>query len=179
MDQHPHTLVASGFLVKVICKRIDKCAVNMPVAGMHYQPGWLVYHKQVVVFVCDFERNIFRYNLHAPFAVRKMDCDYIVWLYLVVGFRGIPVNLYVAGLYGKLYPVAGGLLHVIGNVSVDTEQRLPVVYVESEMFEHSIFAQQLVCLVYVFFALRLRNIKVLFHSFQEFQEVTCLLSDRL
>ncbi len=49
-------------------QRVEQRAVGMPGRRMHHQPGRLVDHQNLVVFIDDVERNVLRH----PFALRLL-----------------------------------------------------------------------------------------------------------
>ncbi len=102
-------------------------------AGMHHQSGWLVYHQQVLVFIHDVERDVFRGDFHLVARTVHHHRHHIARLDAVVGFHCLAVDQYAPRLGCLLDAVARGFLHMVDQEFVYPQQLLPLVGYKPEM----------------------------------------------
>jgi hypothetical protein len=132
----PHARVIDiilGIILEVIGQRIDKSTVVIAVAGMHYQSGGFIDHKQMLVFIYDVERYILGYYLQFITGAVHDHSHHIKRLYPVIGLDRTTVDKYASCVGSLLHTVARRLFKTRHKKLVDTQKLLPLVGYESEM----------------------------------------------
>ena len=115
-------------------KGIHQRAGIVSVSGMHDQPCRFVDHQQIVIFVHDFYRNIFRENLESPWRPCHHNCHDILRLHPVIAFHRFAVRHNTTGIGSRLYPVTRSTEHPVYQKFIHTQQRLPAIGHEAEVF---------------------------------------------
>ena len=143
-------------------KSIHQRAGIVSVSGMHDQPCRFIDHQQIIIFVHDFYRNIFRENLESSRRPCHHDCHDILRFHPVIAFHRFAVRHNATGICCRLYPVAGSTEHPVDQEFIHTQQRLSAIGNEAEVFiqlRSLIFAlfrlQQVIYLLIIHFVQKL------------------------
>ena len=93
--------------------------LEVAVTGVYHQARLLVDDDDVVVFVDDVQRNLFRLDVGLARRIGEHDGDDVVGLHLIVLLDGLLVDQDVTRLGRVLHAVARDVGEVVGEVGVD------------------------------------------------------------
>ena len=109
-DPGTHDPVDAGQLIPaVIHNRIDKRMLIMSRRRMDNHSLRLIDHKDVIVFIKDIQRDIFRTDVR-DFRFRNKDADLLTGGQLVISFDNAPVDTDISVFYKFLYIRTGKVL---------------------------------------------------------------------
>ena len=115
-------------------KGIHQRSGIVSVSGMYDQPCRFVDHQQIVIFVHDLYRDIFRENLESPRRSCHHNCHNILRFHPVIAFHRFAVCHDTTGIGSRLYPVTRSTEHPVYQEFIHTQQRLPAIGHEAEVF---------------------------------------------
>ena len=112
------------------CHGIDERTVEVAGTGMYHEACRLVDHHQHIVLIDNIEWYVLRNDgvvvswtvEHQRYHIARPD--------LVVALHGLAVDMYEARIGSRLYAVAAGVLHVLGQELVYPQWCLPLVHLQ-------------------------------------------------
>ena len=133
----PHIAVAEQRqILQMIGQRVDQRSRIVPVTGMHHHAGRLVDDNQVVVFVTDVQRYVFRNDLHFPQRIGHHDRYPIQRFDFITRLDGHAVHQDITGVRRRLNPVPRSAFHPVSQELVDSQQVLSFVDRHAVVFVH-------------------------------------------
>ena len=112
---------------------IDQCTMIVSVSGVHNQPGRLVHHHQVFVFVDNIQGNVFRNNLIIVAGTIHHHRNHIQRFHLIATLHGLAVSHDKTVFSSLLYAIARSIDDAFKQIFIYPDHRLPFVHYHTEM----------------------------------------------
>ena len=126
--------VIRGDITQMPGNGINQCTVIVSTPRMNNQTGRFIDNHQVIVFVYNVQRDIFRDNVVLVARTIHHDSQHIKRFYLIAAFYRFPVCHHKACICSCLNAVAGCIDNAFEQIFVDTYRCLSFIYYNSEMF---------------------------------------------
>ena len=139
MNKYAHPFIfcirALGYS-QMMSQSIHKGTGEMPVSRMHHHTGLFVKNQQIIIFIYNIQRNVFRQNLQAATLVRHHKLDHISGAHYIISLDDLVIDPYIFSLYSQLYAMTGSIFHMRGKIFIHSHRYLTGRNIEAVMFEH-------------------------------------------
>ena len=88
------------------CDGIDQCAAVISTTGVHDHAGGLINDQQLLIFIDDFEWNVFSLDAAVVTWATEHESDDVAGFYAVIAFHGAAIHVNTPRIGGRLNAIA-------------------------------------------------------------------------